>query len=106
AKDDGPDAADPVDVLVAVDVPETCPPGAAGKDRRDAIGITGRPPADQLRAAGDQFQGPAVEVVGAFHPAVLVHERFPPCPAAWSALAAVAARRQKPPSTSRAAPVI
>src|SRR5262249_51729719 len=61
AEDDGADARGPVDVLVPIDVSEARPAGAGGVDGRDAAGVARRPAADQLGAAGDQLQAPAVQ---------------------------------------------
>ncbi len=59
-QDDRADAADPVDILVAVDVPEPCPLRTLGIDRRDAISVARRSSANQLRAPWNELKRPLV----------------------------------------------
>ena len=59
SQQDRPDAADPVDVLEAIDIPEPRSLGARRVDRRHAIGHATRPAADQLRGSRDQLRAPA-----------------------------------------------
>src|SRR5262249_17761047 len=64
AEDDRADAADPINVLVAVHVPEARPLAPRCVDWRNAIGKAARPAADQLRGAGYPFQRSMIKLQG------------------------------------------
>ena len=60
-KQDSADAADPVDVLVSVDVNESGSARFHCIDRRDTISNTIGPSTDQLRSPGNQFERAFIE---------------------------------------------
>ena len=67
AQHDRAHGAEPVDVLVAVHVPDAAALGALGVDRADAEGGPRGTAADQLRGAGDETAGAFVDLQGLRH---------------------------------------